>query len=371
MKSFAIEPQIIQLDTGKNLCEKFNLGKGDLILSNQYIYEPYFSDYCSGAVTVYVENYGSGEPSDAMVEDIFEDIKGLEFHRVFGIGGGTVLDIAKLFALETVLPVCDLYAHKFPAIRNKELFLIPTTCGTGSEVTNISILELKSLNTKMGLAEDALFADKAVLIPELLNGLPFRYFVTSSIDALVHAVESFLSPKATPFSSMYSVEAVRMILSGYQSIAHCGEGARIPLLSEFQLAGTYAGIAFGNAGCAAVHAMSYPLGAKYHVAHGESNYALFTEVLKAYQRMKPEGRIQSLKQLLAGVLQCKEDDVYDTLDQLLNNLCEKKRLRDYGVKKGELHEFTKNIMNGQQRLMVNNYTELSENAIYGIYEKLW
>lgn len=369
MKSFAIEPQLIQLDTGKKFCEKFHLGKGDLILSNQYIYEPYFSDYCSGAVTVFVENYGSGEPSDEMVENICKDMKGQEFYRVFGIGGGTVLDIAKLFALETVLPVCDLYTHKFPAIRNKELFLIPTTCGTGSEITNISILELKSLNTKMGLAEDALFADKAILIPELLGGLPFRYFATSSIDALVHAVESYLSPKATPFSSMYSVEAVRMILSGYQTIARCGEKARLPLLSEFQIASTYAGIAFGNAGCAAVHAMSYPLGAKYHVAHGESNYALFTEVLKAYQRLNPEGRIQALKELLAGVLQCKEEVVYDTLEQLLNNLCEKKRLREYGVKKEELYEFTRNVMNGQQRLMANNYTELSENEVYRIYQK--
>lgn len=371
MKSFAIEPQIIQLDTGKEFCENFHLGEGDLILSNQYIYEPYLSEYCSGVTTVFVENYGLGEPSDEMLESICADIKVQEFNRVFGIGGGTVLDMAKLFALETLMPVCDLYAHKFPAIRNKKLFLVPTTCGTGSEMTNISILELKSLKTKMGLAEDALFADKAVLISELLEGLPFRYFVTSSIDALVHAVESYLSPKATAFSHMYSVEAVRMILSGYKVIVRCGEEARLPLLSEFQIASTYAGIAFGNAGCAAVHAMSYPLGAKYHVAHGESNYVLFTEVLKAYQRLKPEGRIQELKELLAGVLQCKEADVYDALEQLLNNLCVKKQLREYGVKRDELHEFTKSVMDGQQRLMVNNYTELSENEVYGIYQKLW
>lgn len=370
MKSFAIEPQIIQFDTGKEFCENFHLGKGDLILSNQYIYEPYLSKYCSGATTIFAENYGSGEPSDEMLESICTDIKGQEFNRVFGIGGGTVLDMAKLLALETIMPVCDLYAHKFPAIRNKKLFLVPTTCGTGSEMTNISILELKSLKTKMGLAEDALFADKAVLIPELLEGLPFRYFTTSSIDALVHAVESYLSPKATEFSYMYSVEAIKMILSGYKVIARCGEEARISLLSEFQIASTYAGIAFGNAGCAAVHAMSYPLGAKYHVAHGESNYVLFTEVLKAYQRLKPEGRIQELKELLAKVLQCKEADIYDALEQLLNNLCVKKQLREYGVKKDELHEFTKSVMDGQQRLMVNNYTELSENEVYGIYQKL-
>ena len=92
MKSFAIEPQIIQLDTGKEFCEKFHLGKGDLILSSRYIYEPYFSDYCSGVTTIFVEDYGSGEPNDEMLESICTDIKEQEFNRIFGIGGGTVLD---------------------------------------------------------------------------------------------------------------------------------------------------------------------------------------------------------------------------------------------------------------------------------------
>lgn len=371
MKSFAIKPEIIQFDTGKQFCETYQPGEGDLILSNEYIFEPYLSAYCSKVTTVYVEKYGTGEPSDEMVEAIYADIADKEYKRVFGVGGGTVLDLAKLFALKTISPVCDLYSKKFPAIKNKELFLIPTTCGTGSEVTNISILELKSLGTKMGLAEEALFADKAILIPELLEGLPFRFFATSSIDAFIHAVESYLSPKATDFTKMYSVKAIEMILSGYQQIASQGEEARISLLTDFQIASTYAGIAFGNAGCAAVHAMSYPLGATYHVAHGESNYVMFTGVLNMYQKLKPQGRIQKLKKLLAELLECEEDAVYEKLEELLNHLCMKKALHEYGVTKGELREFTESVMKGQGRLMANNYTELSEDVVYEIYEKLW
>lgn len=371
MKSFAVKPEIILFETGKEFCRACRPGKGDLILSNQYIYEPYLSAHCDGAAVVYVEKYGTGEPNDEMVEAIAKDIAGQEYKRVFGVGGGTVLDLAKLFALKTVSPVADLYSKKFPAVKERELFLVPTTCGTGSEVTNISILELKSLGTKMGLADETLYADHAVLIPELLEGLPFRFFATSSIDAFIHAVESYLSPKANAFTEMYSVKAIEMILAGYKKIASQGEDARLPLLKEFQIASTYAGIAFGNAGCAAVHAMSYPLGAAYHVAHGESNYVMFTGVLKKYQRLKPQGKIRELKKMLAALLECEEEVVYDKLEELLNHLCMKKAIHEYGVPKEELREFTESVMKGQGRLMANNYTELSEDDVYEIYGQLW
>ena len=94
-----------------------------------------------------------------------------------------------------IFPAIDLYDGKAEIVKDKELVLVPTTCGTGSEVTNIAILALNSRGTKKGLAVDEMYADSAVLVPELLNGLPFRFFATSSIDALIHAVESSLSPK--------------------------------------------------------------------------------------------------------------------------------------------------------------------------------
>ena len=102
-------------DTCKEFCDEYKIGKGDLILSNEYIFEPYFSQYVSGATVVYVEKYGTGEPSDEMVEAIYADIKNCYYRRVFAIGGGTIIDVSKLFALEKVSPVLDLYDHKIPA----------------------------------------------------------------------------------------------------------------------------------------------------------------------------------------------------------------------------------------------------------------
>lgn len=102
--------------------------------------------------------------------------------------------------------------------------MVPTTCGTGSEITNISILELKSRKTKLGLAHETLYADQAFLVPELLEILPYRLFATSSIDALIHAVESSVSPKATAYTLMFGRQAIHLILGGIQKDPPAGSG---------------------------------------------------------------------------------------------------------------------------------------------------
>ncbi|MCE5285335.1 MAG: 4-hydroxybutyrate dehydrogenase [Pelosinus sp.] len=371
MKQFSVVPEIVLIETCADFVTNYAVGAGDLIITSERTYKTYFADLVRGATVVFIRKYGQGEPSDEMVEGIYEDIKDSNYQRVVAIGGGTVVDMAKLFALETVSPVLDLFDHKILPVKTKELLILPTTCGTGSEVTNISILELKTRHTKMGLAVPELFADKAVLIPELLADLPQKFFATSSIDALIHAMESYLSPKASPFTEIFSVQAIENILYGYQIIATGGEAARKALLKDFLIASTYAGIAFGNAGCGAVHAMSYPLGAVYHVPHGEANYAMFTGVFKTYLRLKPTGKIQDLNNILAKILNCPGEAVYDGLEKLLNQILQKKPLHEYGVKQEELMSFTASVMEKQGRLMANNYTELSKEMVYKIYQELY
>ncbi len=371
MKQFRIKTTIWQFDNCKEFCDTFHIGRNDLIITSEHTFKDYFEELSLEAAVVYFRKYGSGEPNDKMVEAIYADVKNIPYNRVIAIGGGTILDVAKLFALKNVLPVPDLFDKKLELVKDKELILVPTTCGTGSEVTNISILELVSRRTKLGLAVDELFADSAILIPKLLEKLPFPYFATSSIDAFIHAIESFLSPKANPFTEMYSIRAMEMILKGYQIIVKDGEAARIPLLPDFLLASTYAGLAFGNAGTAAVHAMSYPLGAAYHIPHGESNYAIFTGVFKTYQKLLPNGKISQLSRFLSGILECGEDRVYDELEALLNHIIPKKALSRYGVTREQLEEFTVSVMEKQGRLMANNYAELDKDTVYEIYLSLY
>lgn len=370
MQELMIKPTIYRYETAKEFAEAFEIGSGDLVLTNEYIYNPFFGAMNLGCDVIFQEKYGQGEPSDDMVEAIYKDIQG-EHKRIIAIGGGTIIDIAKLFALKDVSPILDLYDGKITPVKNKELVLVPTTCGTGSEVTNIAILALNSRGTKKGLAVDEMYADSAVLVPEFLEGLPFGVFATSSIDALVHAVESSLSPKGNETTRMFGYKAIEMIISGYQKIAKEGPEARIPLLGQFLMASNYAGIAFGNAGCAAVHAMSYPLGATYHVAHGESNYAMFTGVMKNYMEIKTDGEIAKLNQFIAGLLGCDEADVFEELEKLLNHLIQKKPLHEYGMKEEEIELFTDSVIQNQQRLLKNNFVELDRDRMIKIYRELF
>ena len=217
------KPTLYGFDTCKEFAEAFRLNRDDLILSNAYIYEPYFG--CMENLNCYVifqEKYGAGEPTDVMVDAILADAAKTSCKRVIAIGGGTVIDIAKVLAVSDGEGVDDLYDKAPDLEKKRELIIIPTTCGTGSEVTNISILNRTRLGTKMGLVGQAMYADAAVLIPQLLEGLPFGVFATSSIDALVHAVESSLSPKATPYTKLFGYKAIEMLIRGYQTIAREG-----------------------------------------------------------------------------------------------------------------------------------------------------
>jgi 4-hydroxybutyrate dehydrogenase len=370
MDELLIEPKIVTYATCREFAEDFHIGEGDLIITNQYIYDPNFKDLNLSCDVIFQEKYGMGEPSDEMAEAIYKDMP-KDSKRIIAIGGGTVIDLSKIFALKNVSPILDLFDGKIKPEKGKELVIVPTTCGTGSEVTNVAVLALLSRNTKKGLAVDAMYSDQAVLIPELLQTLPFKVFATSSIDALVHAVESALSPRGNETTRMFSYRAIEKILSGFMKIWYEGPDARIPLLKDFLLASNYAGIAFGNAGCAAVHAMSYPLGAKYHVAHGESNYAMFTGVMKCYMSIKSDGEIAVMNDFLASLLHCAVADVYDELEKLLNVILQKKSLHEYGVTEQDLKDFTTSVMENQGRLMANNFVKLDADKVYEIYQSLY
>lgn len=369
MKSFMVKPTVCFFDTAEEFVKEFRIGKGDLVITNQFIYEPFFSCLNLDCDVIWQEKYGSGEPSDDMVEAICRDLK-KKSRRVIGIGGGTVLDIAKLLALKTVSPVPDLFDGKTEVVKDKELILVPTTCGTGSEVTNIAVLAFIRRGTKKGLAHKEMYADTAVLIPELVRGLPFRFFATSSIDALIHAVESSLSPKGSGITRLFGYRAIEMILNGYKVIAREGEEARYPLLGDFLTASLYAGMAFSNAGCAAVHAMSYPVGSVFHVPHGESNYAMFTGILRNYMEIRRDGEIEVLNRFIADILGCGTDVVYDELEKLLNRILPRKALHEYGMKEEQAEEFADSVIENQQRLLQNNFVFLDRDRLVRIYREL-
>jgi 4-hydroxybutyrate dehydrogenase len=371
MVQMIFKPELHMFCKSSEFVAGFGPDKHDLILTNEYIFRPYFGQLGLESTVMYQEYYGAGEPTDVMIDRILSDARKTGYGRVIAIGGGTIIDIAKVLAVAENETVDELYARSADLTKKHKLVIIPTTCGTGSEVTNLAIINRTRLGTKMGLVSPAMFADQAVLIPELLEGLPFNVFATSSIDALVHAVESALSPKATCYTKLFSYKAIEMILKGYQIIAAQGQDARIGLLGDFLVASNYAGLAFGTAGCGTVHAMSYPLGGQYHVAHGESNYVIFSGVLKNYRELKGDGEIACLNSFMAALLGCEQAEVYRALDGLLNKILPRKALAEYGVVREDLPQFTRTVMEEQQRLMANSFVPLDYNQVLKIYQELY
>lgn len=233
MGQFRVNPQIFIYDRFAEFAEAFKIGKGDLIITNEFIYSSGLAALSDECVILFQERYGSGEPSDLMMDQIFCEARRQEFNRVIAIGGGTVIDVAKLLVLAGTGRTVDYFERRIPLTKVKELIIIPTTCGTGSEMTNITIMEIKEQNTKKGLAADELYADYAVMVPELLSTLPYQVFATSSVDALIHAMESYVAPNSNEFTEVFSTKAIRSIVSGYKKITASGKEERSSLIKDF------------------------------------------------------------------------------------------------------------------------------------------
>lgn len=373
MKEILIKGQLYKFKTFQEFAEEFNLGNRDLIVTNEFIYKPFMEGQNLDSQIVFQEKFGDGEPSEEMLTDIFAALDPDSYDRIIAVGGGAIMDICKVLSLKRPTSVHDLYFKKFDVIPEKELVAIPTTCGTGSEVTNISVAIVREDNgstTKLGLVSDRLIPSSVCLIPEMLKTLPYAPFASSAIDALIHAMESYLSPdRATMTSELFGVKAMELILEGFRQIRDGGKEARFDYLEEYITASCYAGIAFLQAGCATVHAMSFPLGGTYHVPHGESNYALFGKVLEKYDAIKPDGKIADLKKTIAQILGGTEEDAIANLNQLLETILHLKPLREYGFQEEDVDRFTESVIENQQRLVTNSYVPLTKELIKEIYRE--
>lgn len=367
MKLFECGPEIEQYSLLRDFIKAKCINDEDLIVTNRFIVDAEQVD-TKGAQILYQEEFGQGEPSDHMLIAMRDAIR-RPYHRVIGIGGGTVLDLCKILSLNLdqvndETRFYELLMNQHPIHKAAELILVPTTCGTGSEVTNVAVFLISGLNIKLGLANKALYADHAVLIPELIKSLPYNPMILSAIDALIHACESHLSPKANLITQSLSEKAIRLILKAFQRMAYEGKTSE-ESLSDLLLASNIAGLAFGNAGCGMVHAMSYPIGGAYHMPHGESNYEVFLPVLRFYEAKRDGRALRALKEILSESL-CSNQPL-DALEQLLEKLCHRRSLAEIGADPTVLEQFAASVMEKQQRLLSNAIQPIAIQDILSVY----
>lgn len=373
MKQFVLKPIVQLFDTFAQFIDDIKPGPRDCIFTVKFLNDTRFKPLKLESKVLLFEDYGSGEPTDEMIDAILRDFRKIDCDRVIAVGGGSVIDIGKLLTLKATGNTLDFFDRKVELVKDKELLLVPTTCGTGSEVTNIAIAGIPSQGTKKGLAVDAMFADKAILVPELIHGLPEYVFVTSSLDALVHALESFVAPRSNLYAELFSTGAIRSILDNYKIFLREGRKATIPRLARsMMIASNYAGVAFCNTGVGAVHALSYPLGGVHHVPHGEANARFLSAVFGAYLAKDPTGRIRDLSALISTTLEVPSwQDPWKALGQVIDLLLPTKPLREYGMAENEIETFADGVIANQQRLLVNNYANLTRDEIRDIYRSLW
>ncbi len=219
------------------------------------------------------------EPEIAIVEACATVYRDGGHDGLIGVGGGSAIDIAKAVAgyvghdgaLETLFGV-DQVKRKGPP-----LIAIPTTAGTGSEVTNVSILSDKQAQLKKGIVSDHLLPDVALVCPVMTLTCPRSVTAASGVDALVHAVESYLSVNASPITDALAIGAIKLITKALPKAY--ANPADLKAREDMATASLMAGMAFGNAGVGAVHALAYPLGGRFNIAHGVSNALLLPYVM--------------------------------------------------------------------------------------------
>lgn len=220
------------------------------------------------------------------MEPCFESVAGaVELGRasgvdfIVGVGGGSALDSAKGIAamINNEGNLKDYVGTNLIPRPALPLVLLPTTAGTGSEVTAVSIFTDKESGVKSGVVSDYIRARVAVVDPDLTMGLPAKPTAYSGMDALCHAVEAYTSVNANPVSDMYALEAIGLVAENLRAAVF--QGSNKEARTSMAAASLYAGIAFANAGVTAVHALAYPLGARYHVPHGLANAILLPGVM--------------------------------------------------------------------------------------------
>ncbi|CDZ33786.1 Alcohol dehydrogenase, iron-dependent [Neorhizobium galegae bv. officinalis] len=294
---------------------------------------------------------------------------------VLGIGGGSSLDVAKLVALlcRSGELLDDIYGVGKVRGQRLPLVLVPTTAGTGSEVTPISIVTTGA-HEKKGVVSPMLLPNAALLDAELTLGLPPAVTAATGIDAMVHAIEAFTSASANnnPVSRALAKEALRLLGANIEIAVM--NGTDLAARQAMLLGAMLAGQAFANSPVAAVHALAYPIGGRYHVPHGLSNSLVLPHVLRfnatacgdayaelapcLYPHLEPAGQAQRISGFIEGLA---------TLPVRLNLPV---RLRDVGIPKDGLRLLAENAME-QTRLLINNPHTVSLPDVVRIYEAAW
>ena len=292
---------------------------------------------------------------------------------IIGVGGGSAMDIAKVASVlaRTEQPIATMFGVDLVKSPGLPLILIPTTAGTGSEVTHIAILSDETEHMKKGIVSPFLFPAVAINDPSLSIGAPQSVTAASGMDALLHAVESFTSKNASIVTDTLAKQAIRLISQNLRSAY--ADGSNIAARAAMLEGSMLAGIAFANAGVTAVHAFAYPIGAEFHIPHGVANSIMMGPVLT----FNLVGNLQKFAEI-AGVLGAQTIGLsqrdqallsVQTMKLLAEDIRIPKHLADFGIREEHLPGLADGVLK-VTRLLANNPRFLSRDDAIQIYREV-
>ena len=308
------------------------------------------------------------DPPEAVVLSAAAFARDQQIDGVIGLGGGSSMDVAKVVSVlaNDQQSLSEIYGVGMVSSLRKPLFLVPTTAGTGSEVTPVAIITTGE-TTKAGVSSPVLLPDVAILDAALTVGLPASITAMTGIDAMVHAIEAYTSKiKKNPISDMLALRALKLLSENIRTVLTSPEdrAAREAML----LGSMFAGQAFANAPVGAVHALAYPVGGHYHIPHGLSNSLMLPAVLNFNAEACPE-----LYAELAAVLPGAEHSALGLIDWFKLLITESglpATLAQANIPESDLPMLASDAM-FQQRLLINNPREVDEPTALQLYREAW
>jgi alcohol dehydrogenase class IV len=322
------------------------------------------------AESIVVHSRVQAEPNIGTFEEALAVARGSSLDAVIGVGGGSVLDVAKLVAAlaQSDQTIRQVFGINNLSSRKIALLCLPTTAGTGSEVSPNAILLDESENLKKGVISPYLVPDAAFVDPLLTLSVPPSVTASTGLDALVHCIEAYANKFAHPTVDLYALEGIRLINSSLERAVQHGED--IHARANMALGSLYGGLCLGPVNTAAVHALAYPLGSEFHVAHGLSNAVLLPHVLRfnlraAIERYATIARTMGIPD--AGAPEETAARGIEYLAELSRRLGVPQHLAELGVPSSALPRMAKSAMT-ITRLLKNNPRELTEADALAIYE---
>ena len=368
-----VESGLGKISILSDVCNQLNIKK-PLIITDHGLFKLGFVEEIEKSLSIKnispcVYNRVKADPPES---NIFEAVNLFQNHKadgVVGLGGGSSMDVAKAVSYFSINNINIKECYGVNNLKNDRcpLIQIPTTAGTGSEVTPIAIFTLEN-EQKMGIVDPLLYADCAILDAELTIGLPKNITAYSGIDAMVHAIEAYTTKiKKNPISDALAKKALNLLGNNIKEAVNNPENKKA---RESMLLGSMlAGMAFANAPCAAVHALAYPIGAKFHVPHGLSNSLVLPEVLKFNSKEVSNLYCEIASECLPDLKGNKNniDNFIAGIEQLIIDLNIPRKLKDVGINQKDIQMLAADALK-QQRLLINNPREVNLEDVVSIYE---